>query len=374
MAEVWCLALSFAVQQHNMAGMSHRCTSRLATAYSRSVMPYQTLLVTCLLALLAPSGAVSAASAEEDWQLAWETYAAAQAAKGLQFGCQPRRYRPPPGKPRQGLVLAIHGFSACPQQFFQLGPLLAYQGFEVLVPVLPGHGLRPRPDGTENLDQVPDADSWASGYGGLAENMNQIAALAGGERILIGYSLGGTVAINAALRAPDLYARLLLVAPLIEIRGGAGLQAAVDLLGRTPGIRDWGPKPPELAAACAEWTAAGRTGFCDYRLAHIPALIQLAAQNRDWLPRQPLTLPTQFILADADAVISNAAAMALATEQPRVISPMQLCTLTGDVPHEIFTPYENAGRKMTWLPRFLEIAANFVVSGELQACGPTTAG
>jgi carboxylesterase len=337
-------------------------------------MPYQPLLIACLLALLPPGGAVSAAGAKDDWQLAWETYAAAEAAQGLQFGCQPRRYRPPAGAPGKGLIIAIHGFSACPQQFFQLGPLLASRGFEVLVPVLPGHGFRPRADGTENLDQVPDADSWAAGYGGLAEQMNQIAALAGGERILIGYSLGGAMAINAALRAPDLYARLLLVAPLIEIRGGAGLQATVNLLGRTPGVREWGPKPPELAEACADWTAAGRTGFCDYRLAHIPALIQLAAQNRDWLAREPLTLPTQIILAEEDVVISNAAVLAMAAEQPRVISPMELCTLTGDVPHEIFTPYENAGRKMTWLPRFLQVAESFVVSGEMQACGPQTSG
>ena len=70
----------------------------------------------------------------------------------------------------------------------------------VLVPMLPGHGFMPSTDDDEDLSAVPTADTWARDYGGLAARMNRILALSPGERVIIGYSLGGTIAINAALR------------------------------------------------------------------------------------------------------------------------------------------------------------------------------
>jgi len=298
---------------------------------------------------------------------AWEAYATEINGKGLQFGCQPRRYRPPPDVPRLGAVVAFHGFSACPQQFFQLAPLLATMGFDVLVPMLPGHGLLPAADGTEQLDEVPTGANWAEAYGGLAAQMNDIMALSPGQRIMVGYSLGGAVAVNGAFRAPDLYDRMLLIAPLVRIRMPGYLEGLANSLGRVPVVRRIRVKPPNMEQDCDDWTAAGRAGFCDYRLEHVPAMIRLERQNRDWNQERPLTLPIQVILADEDVVVSGEAAKEL-VEAQRAHGEITLCMLTGGVPHEILTPYENAGREMFWLPEFLQAATAFVVRSETSSC------
>ena len=40
----------------------------------------------------------------------------------------------------EGLPVLFHGFSACPQQWDLISPLLAKRGFDVLMPLNPGHG------------------------------------------------------------------------------------------------------------------------------------------------------------------------------------------------------------------------------------------
>lgn len=297
----------------------------------------------------------------------WQTYATESSAAGLQPGCAPRRYPPPPGTARRGVVIAYHGFSACPQQFEQLAPALAALGFEVLVPRLPGHGLATGEDGAENLSALPTVKSWARDFGGLAERMNRIMALAPGEHLLLGYSLGGSLAINAAHRAPGEYRRLLLIAPLVAVHGGAAIERIADLLGRVPGLRNLHVKPAALRRQCAAWATAGRAGFCGYRYRHVPALLLLERQNRDWQARRPLHLPIQVVLGDDDHIVSNPAVMALAAAQ-RPQAPVAVCVLAGGVPHELLTPYENVGRPMHWLPRLTEITTGFIAGGRLVDC------
>lgn len=311
--------------------------------------------------------AVDDADALRRFDEAWAAYSADFDGQDLQFGCRPRRYRPPAGVQRRGAVVALHGFSACGQQFFQLAPLLAAQGFDVLVPMLPGHGSARSPDGEENLVDVPTGANWATAYGGLAAAMNKVIAESPGERVLVGYSLGGALAINAAHRAPGLYDRMLLIAPLIAIRGGGFVEGLGDYLGRVPGVSNFRVKPGGAQKACEAWTEAGRAGFCDYRLKHVPAMIQLERQNREWSHDQPLSLPIQVILADDDVVVSNRAIERL-VEAQRAHGPVGKCVLVGGVPHEVLTPYENVGREMVWLDQFLQAATGFVGEASITTC------
>ena len=325
------------------------------------------LLILAALVIAAPSAFAAQPGQPSPFDTAWTEYADETNGKGLQFGCQPRRYQPPPGVERIGTVVAFHGFSACPQQYFQLGPLLATQGFDVLVPMLPGHGLKRLPDGQEQLDELPTSANWRKRYGGLAARMNDIAALAPGQRVIVGYSLGGTLALNAAFRAPELYDRMLLIAPLIRINVPAYLETVINVAGGTPVLRNWQPKPPSMEEDCDNWTASGRAGFCDYSLKYLPPLVKLERQNREWQRKTPLALPLFVILADNDVVVSNPAIREFVDLQSEHGS-IELCELTGGVPHEILTPYENAGREMFWLPKFIQVASTFVTRGETSRC------
>jgi alpha-beta hydrolase superfamily lysophospholipase len=105
-------------------------------------------------------------------------------------------------------MLLIHGFADGPSVFAQLAPNLAGAGLAVQGMHLSGSGLPPtRMAGTT-------LDTWR------ADIDRAIAALRADDPArsvwLLGHSLGGTLAFDAALRPDNRVAGLVLLAPLIE--------------------------------------------------------------------------------------------------------------------------------------------------------------
>ena len=104
-------------------------------------------------------------------------------------------------------VLLVHGFTGSPAEMTLLAEALHRQGYSVEVPLLQGHGtcledlvpLRPQ-QWIEQLDQVIEAQ------------------LAGGQQLVLGgLSMGSILALQAALRWPQIRA-LMLFSPPIESR------------------------------------------------------------------------------------------------------------------------------------------------------------
>ena len=97
-------------------------------------------------------------------------------------------------------VVLVHGLGGAAVNFAELAPLLARR-HRVLIPDLPGHG------GTEPLPKLD----------GLGDLANHVAATARHEGMLraavVGYSMGGVVALRFAVSRPDEVAALALVAP-----------------------------------------------------------------------------------------------------------------------------------------------------------------
>ena len=97
-------------------------------------------------------------------------------------------------------VVLVHGLGGAAVNFADLAPLLARR-HRVLLPDLPGHG------GTEAL---PDLD-------GLGDLARHVAATAEREGMLpaavVGYSMGGVVALRLAVSRPEHVSALALVSP-----------------------------------------------------------------------------------------------------------------------------------------------------------------
>lgn len=132
-------------------------------------------------------------------------------------------------------VLALHGFTLGGVMFAELAELL---DADVIAPDLPGHGGR---DAT-NTD-------WD---GAVAE----IVGLVGETRpsVVLGYSMGGRLALAAALREPDLFNRLVLVSTSLGIASEAdrvarlrrdeASAAAIEASGNAEGfLRAFGATP-----------------------------------------------------------------------------------------------------------------------------------
>lgn len=293
----------------------------------------------------------------------WQSYIDETGKVARQADCQPRLLPASPDIQRRGAVVMLHGFSGCPQQFFELGERIANRGFDVLLPVLPGHGLLPTQDNEDDLSRLPGEPYSEIGYAKLAERMNGIMATSPGTRVIVGFSLGGAIGLNANLQAPHLYDRQLLLSPMLAIWGGAFVEGLAELIGRIPGIRNIRVKPASFREECRDWQVAGRAGFCDYRYRHVLPLLVLEDQNRELNRQIILKKPIQVVGAGDERYISNDQLVSLAERQSRN-GPISLCFMPDDVAHEMLSPYENSGKEMYWLADLLDDAVAFIADGK----------
>ena len=96
--------------------------------------------------------------------------------------------------------MLVHGLGGGAVNFADLAPLLA-QRHRVLVLDLPGHG------GTEPLDELDGLGDLAAHVAATAEREEMLPAA------VVGYSMGGVVALRLAVSRPESVSALALVAP-----------------------------------------------------------------------------------------------------------------------------------------------------------------
>jgi pimeloyl-ACP methyl ester carboxylesterase len=114
------------------------------------------------------------------------------------------------GRKTGEVIVYLHGFTNCPNQFQQLGARFFELGYNVLVPRMPLHGIADRL--TKDLARLTAEELVTF----TSEVLNIARGL--GERVtIIGLSLGGTMAAWAAQQRPDLD-RAVLIAPLISLK------------------------------------------------------------------------------------------------------------------------------------------------------------
>ncbi len=97
-------------------------------------------------------------------------------------------------------LILVHGLGGAAYNFTELGPLLARRR-RVLIPDLPGHS------GTEPLPSVEDLGDLAGHVVRVAEREGMLPAA------MLGYSMGGVVALRLAVAWPEHASALALVAP-----------------------------------------------------------------------------------------------------------------------------------------------------------------
>jgi 2-succinyl-6-hydroxy-2,4-cyclohexadiene-1-carboxylate synthase len=135
-------------------------------------------------------------------------------------------------------VLLLHGFTGSGAGMRGLARPLAGAGYRVLAPDLPGHGGEPVPAGGATMEASVSTVVAALGRRGPGRP---------GRAHWVGYSMGGRVALAAALAHPERVATL-------------------TLIGASPGIEDEGERRKRRAADEAlarELEEAGLAAFVD---------------------------------------------------------------------------------------------------------------
>ena len=239
----------------------------------------------------------------------WEAFLQDEKSTSLQPACSSRKIEIPAGTPYKGSVLLYHGFTACPQQFFDWAQVLAKQGFAVYLPLIPGHGrVRPAP-GRDNFQDMPNENDYWSKLSGFTDRMNNILRETNGIRVVGGLSQGGALATWSAYSGKDLYKRALIMTPLFQLSNtfaklimstASNLQklrlpAPKELLNRDAG---WGPgcedemsrKPP-------------RNGICTFQLRHAFAASQFGWDTLEKIGQS--NIQVQGVGVMSDPVVDN---------------------------------------------------------------------
>lgn len=114
--------------------------------------------------------------------------------------------------PAPKVCLFFHGFTAGPYQFEPLGEALFQLGYNVLVPLQPGHGVA----GDWNGDNPPPLPEDPQVYQQFVLDWLQQAQPLGEKLIVGGYSTGGALAAWLAQEHPQHIEKTLLFAPYLS--------------------------------------------------------------------------------------------------------------------------------------------------------------
>ena len=136
--------------------------------------------------------------------------------EGIQKQCEPRVF-PSKTSETKGVIMLFHGYTACPQQFFEWAERLNNLSWEVVVPLHPGHGYKKLENG-DNMKYLPDSTNFKKKYGDFVTSMNELmkAYPENLKKQVAGLSLGGAMAAQAISSDPNLYEQALILTPAFE--------------------------------------------------------------------------------------------------------------------------------------------------------------
>jgi pimeloyl-ACP methyl ester carboxylesterase len=256
----------------------------------------------------------------------------------------------------------LHGFSACPQQYFELADLLAEQGYRSLIALLPGHGKVPDASGGDDVSALPTDRNWRKSFDNYADTLNRIMRHTDGQRVLVGLSGGGSVALHTALAAPQLYDRVLALAPFFEIAAPSFAGAMIAGAGSTPGLRSLDASPFGSERPCLDKVGQGKASYCEWQLMHVRGMQALGASVARRLLETPYPARIQFVGVEGDKTVSSRRIrrVMLAHDGPAASA----CFYPEGVPHSMFSRFDHPGVDMYWLADFHAAALAYISDGQ----------
>ncbi|MEN8178426.1 MAG: alpha/beta fold hydrolase [Pseudomonadota bacterium] len=229
-------------------------------------------------------------------------------------------------------VLLVHGLNDSAYYMDDIATLLYEHGFNVLTVLLPGHGTD-----TKDMLEVT-AEQWRA----EVEQGLEMASLVGRKVIVGGFSLGGALSIDAALRRPDIHG-LLLFSPAIKLRSFN----AVSSLTCVPGFRTMSVET-DLPPNPVKYKHRIGNGVCQLARLIESNLANGEAERDDpvsFMERlremgQRLQVPTFVALTYADARISPQAVLELSSQ---IDSPVTITTF-GLAENDVAPRLSNGGK------------------------------
>ncbi len=188
-------------------------------------------------------------------------------------------------QPTTKVCLFFHGFTAGPYQFSPLGKALFEAGYNVLVPLQPGHGVA----GNWNQDDPPPLPTQPEMYQKFALSWLEAARNLGQQVIVGGLSTGGVLAAWLSLEHSQEIERALLFAPYLS-----GNNAIVNFL-------------VEVLPIYYEWLNKdnpGNFGYDGFRMPALRLFLDMAKEIFERVETEK-AVPMFIVSSQADAAIDE---------------------------------------------------------------------
>ncbi len=210
-------------------------------------------------------------------------------------------------------VLALHGFTQRGSMWDEVAEL---EGGDWRAPDLPGHGDAP-------------VDTWEGTVASLADELASLER----PRVLVGYSMGGRIALGVVLHRPELVDALVIISAAPGIRSSADREdrqrsderraTRIAAIGVEQFVSEWVAQPlfASMAVRSADWRAADlamRASNTAEGLAG--ALRQLGQGVMPWMGREirDIVAPAMFVAGARDRrYLATARRMAKAAPRGR---------------------------------------------------------
>jgi len=200
-------------------------------------------------------------------------------------------------------VLCLHGFTGTPFEIQPIADALAAEGYLVAAPMLAGHGVDPI---TLEATRWPD---WLESAEGAFE---MLARRVSGRIAIVGFSMGGLLALRLARKHPERVAALaVLSAPLRLRRAQVGGIRLLGLIPRPLRIGALRAIPKSLGSDVARADLRGTVlGLPAMPLGALQSLLVLMAEVRSELKH--IETPTLVVHGRQDHTVPIADSIALA--------------------------------------------------------------
>jgi carboxylesterase len=242
-------------------------------------------------------------------------------------------------------IVLFHGFTSCPKQYDEFSQLLFEQGYNVLIPRLPFHGLEDLSTRDQNKIQAVDILN-------LATESVKIASGLGDEVDVLGLSGGGVMALWAGLNLKQV-SKSVVISPIVQpyLAKIYPQNPTVRLLQTIPDqYIFWDNKLKEKA----EFAPYAYKGFSTKALSQFLAVAQTIIQQVE--ANQTTNTKFTLITSDIDQAVDNNIAKTVfqKLEKQGKITQTHVFTATENIPHDAIDPRNKAGNIKYVYPKLMQ--------------------
>ncbi|MDB5099349.1 MAG: alpha/beta hydrolase [Cyanobacteria bacterium RYN_339] len=290
----------------------------------------------------------------------WQAWQAAEKQLPLQTGSETRTYIHPE-KPAKGTLIMYHGYTAGTWQFDLLAKQAYNDGYNVVIPRLPGHGMKDA-KGVEDPSKLLTAKDWQQ-YESFGDQTYAMAQGLGGPISTLGLSVGGNIAMSVAERHP--VGKVVAYAPFLKPIGIGGKIADVvhvldkftfGLAGRALALVPWGwGKETE-----AETASGKRPGHSKFSLGTLYGAAEFG--RRVTGDAAKIKAPIEYFTTGADDAADEGTIHKAFLAEGGDDGWYHYPTAEG-VPHPMVHPQEDKGKGQT--PELYKLTMQFLDSGKV---------